>query len=221
MWPRSFGLLKPFIIAGVLGTWAFGAAPSSPASAKVDFRHDVQPLLKQYCIECHGPSQQMHGLRRDRRRDAMRGGTVVMITPGNSAESKLYQKLIGNRFGPRMPLTGPLNQQQIDIIKAWIDQGAEWPDDLSGETPPPPPDAKAVRLMQLMHDGDEQTFRKLVSADPKAANLKGRGGATPLMQLLRLTSLLPGVRLPLRSHPFHLGHHAQQVLAENLLDVRV
>ena len=182
MWPRSFGILKACLIAVVLGTWAFSAPPSSPVLAKVDFRHDVQPLLKQYCIECHGPSQQMHGFRLDRRRDAMRGGTVVMITPGNSAGSRLYQKLISSQFGPQMPLTGPLSQQQIDIIKAWIDQGAEWPDDLSGETPPPEPDAKAVRLMQALRDGDEQTFKKLASADPKVANLKGPGGATPLMQ---------------------------------------
>jgi ankyrin repeat protein/cytochrome c len=182
MWSRSFGLLRTFLIAAVLGTWALSASPSSPLSGKVDFRHDVQPLLKQYCIECHGPSQQMHGFRLDRRRDAMRGGTVVMITPGNSAGSRLYQKLIGSRFGPQMPLTGPLSQQQIDVIKAWIDQGAEWPDDLSGETPPPAPDARAVQLMRALHDGDEQTFKKLVSADPKAANLKGSGGATPLMQ---------------------------------------
>jgi ankyrin repeat protein len=182
MWSRSFGVLKTFLIAVVLGTWAFSAAPSSPVSDKVDFRRDVQPLLKQYCIECHGPSQQMHGFRLDRRRDAMRGGTIVMITKGNSAGSRLYQKLIGNQYGPQMPLTGPLSPQQIDIIKAWIDQGAEWPDDLSGDTPPPQPDAKAVRLMQALRDGDEQTLRKLVSLDPKAANLKGLGGVTPLMQ---------------------------------------
>lgn len=182
MWSRSFGLLKTFLIAVVLGTWAFSAAPSSPVSGKVDFRRDVQPLLKQYCIECHGPSQQMHGFRLDRRRDAMRGGTVVMINRGNSAGSRLYQKLIGSQYGPQMPLTGPLSQPQIDIIKAWIDQGAEWPDDLSGDTPPPAPDAKAVRLMKALHDGDDQIFRKLVSEDPKAANLKGQGGATPLMQ---------------------------------------
>ena len=124
----------------------------------------------------------MHGFRLDRRRDAMRGGTIVMITPGNSAGSRLYQKLISSLYGPQMPLTGPLSQQQIDIIKAWIDQGAEWPDDLSGETPTPAPDAKAVRLMQALRDGDEQTFRRLAGADPKAANLKGQDGATPLMQ---------------------------------------
>ena len=181
MWSRSFGLLKTCLIAVVLGTWAFSAAPSFSVSGKVDFRRDVQPLLKQYCIECHGPSLQMHGFRLDRRRDAMRGGTVVMITPGNSAGSKLYLKLIGSRFGPQMPLTGPLSEQQIEIIKTWIDEGAEWPDDLSGETPAPAPDPKAVRLMEALRDGDGQMFKKL-AADPGVANLKGRAGATPLMQ---------------------------------------
>ena len=33
-------------------------------------RADVQPIFKQHCVECHGPSQQMRGLRLDRRRDA-------------------------------------------------------------------------------------------------------------------------------------------------------
>lgn len=181
MWSRSFLFIKTFLIAGVLSTWGLGAA-SSYSDGRVDFRRDVQPLLKQYCIECHGPSQQMHGFRLDRRRDAMRGGTTVMITPGNSAGSKLYQKLIGSRFGPQMPLTGALSSQQIDIFKAWIDQGAEWPDDLSGETPAPAPDPKAVRLMELLRAGDAQTFKKLIAADPAVANLKGQSGVTPLMQ---------------------------------------
>jgi hypothetical protein len=98
----------------VLGTWAFSAAPSTSVSGKVDFRRDVQPLLKQYCIECHGPSQQMHGFRLDRRRDAMRGGTVVMITPGNSAGSKLYQKLFS-----QLPTDArALQPATIDVIKA-------------------------------------------------------------------------------------------------------
>ena len=182
MWWRSFGVVKTLLIAGVLGTWALSAAPASPVAGKVDFRRDVQPLLKQYCIECHGPSQQMHGFRLDRRSDAMRGGTIVMITRGNSAGSRLYQKLIGNQYGPQMPLTGPLTPQQIEIVRQWIDEGAEWPDDLSGDTPPPAPDPKAVRLMQMLRDGDQQKFKKLASKDPKAANLKGQGGATPLMQ---------------------------------------
>lgn len=182
MHSKRFAGLKYVLAAVVITFWAFSATVSSQVSSKVDFRRDVQPLLKQYCVECHGASQQMHGFRLDRRRDAMRGGTAVMITRGNSAGSKLYQKLIGSQYGPQMPLTGPLTPQQIETIKNWLDQGAEWPDDLSGDTAPPAPDARAVRLMEALRGGDEQTFRKLVSADPKAVNLKGQGGSTPLMQ---------------------------------------
>jgi ankyrin repeat protein len=160
------------ILAGALG---------AQAPAKVDFRRDVQPLLKAYCIDCHGPSQQLSGLRLDRRRDAMRGGSISDIGPGNSAGSRLYLKLIGNQFGLRMPPTGALSPEQIDIIKAWIDQGAEWPDDVSGETPRSVPDARAARMMEEIRNGDRQALKKALSQDPKAANLKGPGGSTPLM----------------------------------------
>jgi len=187
-------LLKPCIIAVFLGIWALNAALSHTVAGKVDFRRDVQPLLKQYCIECHGPTQQMHGFRLDRRRDAMRGGTNVMIKPGNGAASRLYLKLIGNQYGPQMPLTGSLTQEQIDILKAWIDQGAEWPDELAGEMPSPLPDPKAARIMEALRGGDQQGFEKLVSADPKIGNLKGLGGTTPLMQAV-LYGNLDAVRL--------------------------
>lgn len=178
----QFKMLKHCVIGSFVVTWALGTALSQHTPGKVDFRRDVQPILKQFCIECHGPSQQMHGFRLDRRRDAMRGGTMTVIVPGNSAGSRLYLKLIGNQFGPQMPATGPLSQEQIDIIKAWIDQGAEWPDDLSGDWPSSPPDAKAMKIMGALRDGNKQTFKKLASEDPKIGSLKGSGGTTPLMQ---------------------------------------
>src|SRR5262249_45314103 len=140
------------------------------------------------------PAQQMHGFRLDRRRDAMRGGTIVMITPGNSASSRLYLKLIGSKYGPQMPPTGALDQERINIIKAWIDQGAEWPDDLSGDTPVAPPDPRATQIMEALRDGDKPAFAKLASADPKIGNLKGPGGTTPLMQAV-LYGDLESVRL--------------------------
>ena len=151
------------------------------APAKVDFRRDVQPIFRDQCIGCHGPSQQMSGLRLDRRRDAMRGGTVAVIGPGNSAASRLYLRLIGNQYGAQMPLTGPLKPEQINVIKAWIDQGAEWPDDVSGDSAPPTPDRKARRMMEALSNGDSHSFRKLLREDSKIANLKGVGGSTPLM----------------------------------------
>src|SRR6266446_1316438 len=87
-------MLKHWVISLFVVIWALGTALSQHTPAKVDFRRDVQPIFKQFCIECHGPSQQMHGFRLDRRRDAMRGGTIAVIAPGNSAGSRLYLKLI-------------------------------------------------------------------------------------------------------------------------------
>src|SRR5947208_2788191 len=122
----------------------FVGSLSAQAPNTVDFARDVQPLLRQYCIGCHGPTQQMNGFRLDRRRDAFRGGTSVVIGPGNSEGSKLYRRLIGSDYGQQMPPTGALSRDKIAIIKTWIDQGAEWPDNLSGELPPVPPDPDAV-----------------------------------------------------------------------------
>jgi ankyrin repeat protein len=151
------------------------------ADDEIDFGRDVQPLLRAHCFECHGPKQQKNGFRLDRRRDALRGGTVNVIAPGTSAASQLYLKLVGDQYGPQMPPTGPLEPEQINIIKAWIDQGARWPDELAGEMPSTPPDPKAARMMEALRGGDQQAFRKMLGDEPGVARLKGPGGATPLM----------------------------------------
>jgi hypothetical protein len=48
-----------------------------------------------------------------------------IVTPGNAAASPLYDKLLANpEFGSRMPQGGSLTTQQIDLIRAWINEGA-------------------------------------------------------------------------------------------------
>jgi len=174
-------MFKHRVMTLVLCCCAFPAGFHAQVAPKVDFARDVQPIFKTYCIGCHGSSQQMNGLRLDRRRDAMHGGTIAVIGPGNSAGSRLYLRLVGDQFGLRMPPTGPLPDDKIDVIKQWIDQGADWPDALSGETPPPPPDPGATALMEALRRGDSVGFQKKLGEDPKAANRKGPGGSTPLM----------------------------------------
>src|SRR5262245_49508879 len=147
----------PLSVLGLVAVTAWPQARAAQTNGPVDFGRDVQPILRQRCYGCHGPSQQMNGFRLDRRRDAMRGGTVAMIGPGNSDGSRMYLRLVGSQYGQQMPPTGALAQSEIAVIKAWIDQGAEWPDALSGETPPPPPDPTAVRLIQALRQGDRAT----------------------------------------------------------------
>src|SRR5215472_19378750 len=89
--------------------------------ARVDFRRDVQPILRASCYGCHGPSQQMNNFRLDRRRDALRGGTIAVIAPGSSQSSHLYLRLLSrDTIGMPMPPTGPLPDSQIETIKNWI-----------------------------------------------------------------------------------------------------
>lgn len=172
---------KRNVTSAIVCTLVLCGAALAQAPAKVDFRRDVQPIFKANCIGCHGPTQQMNGFRLDRRSAAMKGGTLAMIGPGNSSGSRLYLRLVGNQYGMQMPPTGPLSQDQINIVKAWIDQGAQWPDDLAGEAPPPPPDPKATRLMEALRRGDAAAFQIALGDDPKAVNGKGPGGSTPLM----------------------------------------
>jgi ankyrin repeat protein len=172
---------RPVLLTLAVVACAPLATFSAQSPAKVDFARDVQPIFKQHCYGCHGSTQQMNGFRLDRRRDAMRGGTIPVIGPGASEASRLYLRLIGSQFGLQMPPTGPLAHEEIAVIKEWIDEGAEWPDELSGETRPPAPDPRATRLVDPLRRGDREAFRTAVSADPAAVNLKAPGGSTPLM----------------------------------------
>ncbi|MGH9142368.1 MAG: ankyrin repeat domain-containing protein [Vicinamibacterales bacterium] len=149
--------------------------------ARVDFQRDVQPILREHCYTCHGPEQQMSGLRLDRRADAMRGSTQSVIGPGNADGSKLYHRLVGKSGGSQMPPTGSIGAEKIAVIKAWIDQGAEWPDQLSGVLPSPPVDADAEQLAAFIREGDRAAVARLLRTAPRAARARTSGGSTPLM----------------------------------------
>ena len=170
--------------AAILAILSVGSLIAEQAPAKVDFGRDIQPLLREHCVECHGPSQQMRGLRLDRRRDALPnrvGANGSRIVPGDSARSVLFQRLTGTQAGPQMPPTGPLPEQKIKLIQAWIDQGAVWPDELSGDRSATPPDLTVEKMRTALREGKPAEFQRLVNASPKSVNAKGQDGWTPLM----------------------------------------
>lgn len=177
MWKRSMGIVAVGAVAIASGAANYAQQPAK----KVDFATEVLPILRQSCFTCHGPTDQKNGLRLDRRKDAMRGGTIAVIGPGNAEGSRLYQKLIGSHFGPQMPPTGALPAAQVATIKAWIDQGAEWPDALANEVAPAPADPAATTLMDAIRAGDRSKIGPLLASSPDAAKKRGYGGATPLM----------------------------------------
>lgn len=115
-------------VAPVFG--ADGISLPEPVAGPVRFLEDIEPLLASRCQSCHGPQQQMNGLRLDRRAEALRGGYAgPVILPGDSARSKLILMVAGAVDGKVMPPTGePLQDGEVGLLRAWIDQGADWPE---------------------------------------------------------------------------------------------
>ena len=107
------------------------------ADVKVDFAKDIGLLLESRCQGCHSAQLQSNGLRLDSRDALLMGGySGPAIRPGNSAESKLIHMVSGLEKGIVMPPAGDrLTADQIGLLRAWIDQGAEWPAAPASEPP--------------------------------------------------------------------------------------
>ena len=130
-------MARPGFIWVPLGLSLFTGILSSQVAAKVDFAKDILPLFRQNCLGCHGPAVQQAGLRLDRKSSAMKPFSR-RVSAGSSENSFLYHRISSTEYGPQMPPTGALRPEQIAFVKAWIDQGADWPDALANEKDLPP-----------------------------------------------------------------------------------
>src|SRR5262245_37248130 len=165
-----------------LATLAFGQGKLPPAAnRKIDFEKDVQPILSQKCFACHGEEAQQSGLRLDKRQNALRGGDYgPVIVMGKSADSKLIRRLVGGDGGLQMPPTGPLSDDEIGILRAWIDQGADYRNQVEDEAPPKPINPKLAALIAAVRSGDVKGVTALIDANPSLVNAPDAAGATPL-----------------------------------------
>ena len=119
------------VLTGVIASiMALSLCAQDTAPPIVDFVSQIQPILKSACYDCHGPEKQKGKLRLDSRELALiGGGSGAAIVPGNSGESYLIKRILGEGDEDRMPIKrDPLTPEQVGLMKAWVDQGAKWPD---------------------------------------------------------------------------------------------
>ena len=95
-------------------------------AAEIDFNHDVRPILANNCFECHGPDEESReaGLRLDVLDDAF--GWV--IEPGRPEESLLVERLLSEDQHEMMPPPESKRRptaKQIEMLRDWIEQGAQ------------------------------------------------------------------------------------------------
>ncbi|PYI89484.1 MAG: hypothetical protein DME26_01110 [Verrucomicrobia bacterium] len=103
--------------------------PVANAGSAPDFSREVRPLLEKHCFKCHGLEKQKGGLRFDTREGAFKTGESgeKAIVPEHSGKSRLIKLVSSKDPEERMPSKAePLSAAQIDLLKRWIDAGAEW-----------------------------------------------------------------------------------------------
>ena len=151
---RSFnrmmtGKLNCFLRPALTLVAVFSLVDVSPAAnppAKLDFNRDIRPILSDNCYACHGPDAEKRkaGLRLDLKDGALaplKSGEIAIV-PGDLAKSELIARITTKDEDDLMPPAKSgktLTANQIDLLKRWIAQGAEWKAHWSFIKPERPP----------------------------------------------------------------------------------
>lgn len=131
------------------------------AKVQIEFDRDIRPIFEASCFRCHGRERPKSQFRLDNREDALKGGeNGVDILPNQSDKSPLIHYVSGLDPDLEMPPKGKgdsLTKEQIGLLRAWIDQGAKWPELNAG---PNVQFSVAPTLRWITVSGNQQKFRE-------------------------------------------------------------
>lgn len=204
---RSSGPLIPIVaLCGVFALQVFGAdqpAASSPGpgSKRIAFARDIQPILERSCVQCHSGEKAKAKFRLDSREAMLRGGESKgdAVVPGNGAASQVVRFAAGMVEEMEMP---PLEKRdrypklsagELELVRAWIDQGVNWPEGVvltarpeaaPGKSPGTPATLSPESghsIFAMIRGGDEQGVAAWLK-EAADLNLRDESGNTPLIQ---------------------------------------
>jgi hypothetical protein len=167
---------------------AHGAPPPAAGAATgqaMDFARDIRPLLEARCWDCHGRETREAGLRLDRGPSALAGGdSGAVIRPGDAAHSPLIERVESKDPERVMPPEGDrLSPQEVALLRAWIDTGAQWPAAVDG--PLEVPDHWAYRPVVRVEPAE--AFGHLSAIDAFVASRLKAEGLAPSPEADRYT----------------------------------
>ena len=118
------------LLAGLLLTTSLGAA-------SVDFAHEVVPILRKHCSECHTGDKKKGGLSMNTRASLLEGGeNGAVISAGQTQKSKLLDAIVSADPDVRMPPKGDrLSPAEVATLRAWVEQGAVWTEGFAFKQP--------------------------------------------------------------------------------------
>ena len=121
------------LLALSVSLFTVAAASAAPTGTAIDFAREVQPILAENCLHCHGPDAQDRkaGLRLDTRDGALQGGKsgVATIVEHKPADSELIARVLSSDEEDMMPPPKEkktLTAAQIDTLRRWIAEGAPY-----------------------------------------------------------------------------------------------
>ena len=105
---------------------AIGSA--QPLPAKIDFNRDVRPILSNNCFSCHGPDEKVRKAKL--RLDTHEGAIAASVVPGKPDASELITRLTATpddaSIMPPAKTGKKLTPREVDILKQWVKEGANY-----------------------------------------------------------------------------------------------
>jgi hypothetical protein len=101
---------------------------ATPLAAAPDFAHEIVPILKKNCAECHTDMKKKGGFSMNTEASFRQGSETGPIINLAQPEKSLLLELVATADEDlRMPPKGKgLNAQEIETVKAWVLAGAAW-----------------------------------------------------------------------------------------------
>ena len=123
------------------------ASAASSAPAKVDFSHQIVPILREHCGECHTGDKKKGSFSMNDRASLLAGGeSGKAVLPGNSAKSPLIAAITSKDPDKQMPPKGTrLSPEKVKLLRDWIDAGAVWEEGFAFKKPAYEPPLKPRR----------------------------------------------------------------------------
>lgn len=118
------------IVLAIFSVGAISMGFNLFSSSKVDFNTEIKPILNKKCVACHGGVKKAGNLSFLFAHEAIntkgKSGKIAII-PNDAENSEFYKRLITHDEEVRMPKNEePLTADEINKLKEWIDDGAEW-----------------------------------------------------------------------------------------------
>ena len=134
-------------LASALALVTLTSATFAAAPAKVDFSHQIVPILREHCGECHTGDKKKGSFSMNDRASLLAGGeSGKAVLPGNSAKSPLIAAITSKDTDKQMPPKGTrLSPEKVKLLRDWIDAGAVWEEGFAFKKPAYEPPLKPRR----------------------------------------------------------------------------